>query len=773
MPAWLGSGFWEGGAPPQGTFAESFGSSWTSSLGHIRLARYIAQWNAFTDGESGEVSNRHVFEGWLKDAAYYGLTLDLSLTNYIEEGHTQAAQHMPKSVGEYETNLIEFLKWAQGIDPIRYVEAWNEPNAQGAMKGELSYEGKTWTAPTAAEYTNAATKVCESYGCTVIAANLYDGGAGAVKYEEEYEKVLTKAPAIWGVHPYWSVQHMSESYVVKLEEAAKRPAHVWFTEVGAYYCYKEGNTMVVNGEAGQAERAESLTRTIIPKIKPEHTFYYQADNTTGKSTCSEGTPETALFMGSGAGFQPRLAASYIWANERMPWGFTGDSATVSGSSATLNGTVYPEGSAAKYHFEYGTTTSYGSYSGEGSVGSGETSKEVAQSISGLTSNETYHYRIVSWSKAGHDTYGVDRTFVAGAETRSRSIETATKELMFFTTNASGELLEHYRESGGAWKVVNITSIANGSPHIAGVPAPFQTASGELVVFARGSSSGATGELLQFYREAGGGWKVISVTSSANGTPWIGGDPAPIQTASGELAVFARASGGELLQFYREAGGGWKVVNITSIANGNPYIAGVPAPFQTASGELAVFARASGGELLQFYREAGGGWKVVNITSIANGNPYIAGVPAPFQTASGELAVFARGSSSGATGELLQFYREAGGGWKVISVTSSANGTPWIGGDPAPFQTASGELVVFARGSSSGATGELLQFYREAGGGWKVISVTSSANGTPWIGGDPAPIQTASGELAVFAYGTSGQALQYYRESGGGWKDLTI
>lgn len=320
MPAWLGSGFWEGATPPQGTFAEFFGSSWASSLGHIRYSRYVVQWNAFTDGESGDLSQRHLFEGWLRDSAYYGLSTDLSLTNYIDDGHEQAAEHMPQSVGEYEAKLAELLAWAQGVYPVRYVEAWNEPNAQGAMKGELSYAGKTWTAATAAEYTNAATKVCESYGCTVIAANLFDGGTDAVRYEEEYESKLTEPPAIWGVHPYWAVQDDDERYITDLEDAANRPARVWFTEVGAYYCYKEDGSIVVQGEARQAERAKVLN-AIIVKQKPEHVFYYQATNTTGRRACSEGQSETALFLGSGQGFGPSLAASYIWTNNEVPSGF--------------------------------------------------------------------------------------------------------------------------------------------------------------------------------------------------------------------------------------------------------------------------------------------------------------------------------------------------------------------------------------------------------------------------------------------------------------------
>ena len=39
---------------------------------------------------------------------------------------------------------------------------------------------------------------------------------------------------------------------------------------------------------------------------------------------------------------------------------TGNATAITSTSATVNGTVNPEGQATTYYFEYGTTTSYGS-----------------------------------------------------------------------------------------------------------------------------------------------------------------------------------------------------------------------------------------------------------------------------------------------------------------------------------------------------------------------------------------------------------------------------
>jgi hypothetical protein len=80
------------------------------------------------------------------------------------------------------------------------------------------------------------------------------------------------------------------------------------------------------------------------------------------------------------------------------------------TTATLNGTVNPNGAATIYRFEYGTTTAYGLSSPTQSAG-GTADVPVQATISGLTASTTYHYRLV----AG-DVEGADRTFTTTAAT---------------------------------------------------------------------------------------------------------------------------------------------------------------------------------------------------------------------------------------------------------------------------------------------------------------------------------------------------------------------
>jgi hypothetical protein len=59
-------------------------------------------------------------------------------------------------------------------------------------------------------------------------------------------------------------------------------------------------------------------------------------------------------------------------------------ATVAG--ATLNATVIPNGLSTTLHFDYGTTTSYGSTSTFGDVGSGISGLGIGLPISGLSTS---------------------------------------------------------------------------------------------------------------------------------------------------------------------------------------------------------------------------------------------------------------------------------------------------------------------------------------------------------------------------------------------------
>jgi uncharacterized protein YegP (UPF0339 family) len=87
---------------------------------------------------------------------------------------------------------------------------------------------------------------------------------------------------------------------------------------------------------------------------------------------------------------------------------TNPATNVASSSATLKGTVDPHGLTTSVHFQYGTTTSYGSTTASQSK-SGNTYQSVSANISGLAASTTYHFRIVANNGSG-TANGADRTF---------------------------------------------------------------------------------------------------------------------------------------------------------------------------------------------------------------------------------------------------------------------------------------------------------------------------------------------------------------------------
>jgi len=87
---------------------------------------------------------------------------------------------------------------------------------------------------------------------------------------------------------------------------------------------------------------------------------------------------------------------------------TSSATNVTSSSATLNGSLDPHGLLTTVSFQWGTTTSYGHTTAMQSQ-TGNTYRNIAASISSLTTHTTYHFRIVATNSAG-SRMGSDRTF---------------------------------------------------------------------------------------------------------------------------------------------------------------------------------------------------------------------------------------------------------------------------------------------------------------------------------------------------------------------------
>jgi hypothetical protein len=88
---------------------------------------------------------------------------------------------------------------------------------------------------------------------------------------------------------------------------------------------------------------------------------------------------------------------------------TGPPASVKQTSARMNGTVNPNGSATSYFFQWGLTTGYGVNGATHSAGAGTKVVSVHETATDLIPGTVYHYRLVATNRFG-TTLGADRTF---------------------------------------------------------------------------------------------------------------------------------------------------------------------------------------------------------------------------------------------------------------------------------------------------------------------------------------------------------------------------
>jgi subtilisin family serine protease/phosphodiesterase/alkaline phosphatase D-like protein len=139
--------------------------------------------------------------------------------------------------------------------------------------------------------------------------------------------------------------------------------------------------------------------------------------------------------------QTSLYATYT--TVPVPTVETKEGSSVTQTTATLNATVNPNGGeVSECKLEYGTTTSYGSSAScTPAPGSGTSPVAVSASVSLLSPNTTYHFR-VSATNAGGTSKGTDETLktlpnAPTLETKAPSAVTQTSATLNATVNPNG------------------------------------------------------------------------------------------------------------------------------------------------------------------------------------------------------------------------------------------------------------------------------------------------------------------------------------------------
>ena len=135
--------------------------------------------------------------------------------------------------------------------------------------------------------------------------------------------------------------------------------------------------------------------------------------------------------------------------------------SVTASSATLNGTVNPNGAATTNWFQWGTNTSYGNVIAAASTGSGNSAVPVTATLGSLVPGTTYHFRAVAYNGGGTN-FGSDLNFT----TLGASLVVTT-----LSDSGAGSLRAAIAQPGSG----NIITFANGLTGT--IPLP----SGELLL----------------------------------------------------------------------------------------------------------------------------------------------------------------------------------------------------------------------------------------------------------------------------------------------------
>jgi phosphodiesterase/alkaline phosphatase D-like protein len=108
-----------------------------------------------------------------------------------------------------------------------------------------------------------------------------------------------------------------------------------------------------------------------------------------------------------------------------PMADTNAATAVTSTGATLNGAVNANNDITTVTFQYGLTTAYGTtVAADQSPVTGNSTTAVSHTLTGLTTNTTYHFRVAAQNSSG-TTYGADMTFFAGTAAPTVTTGSAT------------------------------------------------------------------------------------------------------------------------------------------------------------------------------------------------------------------------------------------------------------------------------------------------------------------------------------------------------------
>jgi hypothetical protein len=227
----------------------------------------------------------------------------------------------------------------------------------------------------------------------------------------------------------------------------------------------------VDSSSGALQYVVNNTNTTTVTVDPASGRVYAAQGSSvndldasGASSASQvdsfsagGSVEGLAVRGSNTNFylsRSGAANVQVYRVQVSPEVTTGSASSIGATSATLNGTVNPDGAAlSECKFEYGPTASYGQSApcaeSPGSIGSGTSPVPVHADIAGLSLASEYHFRLVA-ANAEVTSQGADETFATKGPLIKESFAagiTTGEALLKAKINPQGEATTYQFEWG--------------------------------------------------------------------------------------------------------------------------------------------------------------------------------------------------------------------------------------------------------------------------------------------------------------------------------------
>jgi Fungal fucose-specific lectin len=398
--------------------------------------------------------------------------------------------------------------------------------------------------------------------------------------------------------------------------------------------------------------------------------------------------------------------------------------------AILNGTVTPRGQSTTYHFDYGTTTGYGSSTPNGAAGSGYTSVGENATVTGLEPSTTYHYRIVASSSAG-TTLGGDQVFttcgLVEAVTGGPSSVLENQATLSGTVNPRGCDAKYYFQYGKTTSYGSVTAEGDagaGSSPVPETAVPTKLAANTVYHYRLvGTSGGITSY---------GADQKFTTQEEPSSSRWMAYD-----RNTGRIMLYYQGSNGQIDAWNYENGVGWA----WGEHGGHAAAAGTSPTmsYNPETGRIMVYYQGSNGQIDAWNYENGVGWAW--------------GEHGGHAAAAGTSPTMAYDRS---TGRIMVYYQGSNG---QIDAWNYENGVGWIWGEHAGHAAATGTSPAVAYDRS---TGRIMVYYQGSNG---QIDAWNYENGVGWAWGEHGGHAAAAGTSPTMSYNPeTGRIMVYYQGS---------